>query len=208
MKRPFARSARSRWRRRSPLVLKGSWTWVKRSACTGLSLAYLGPTWRRPPTWTRGRSAGTRPVNSRPLFTIAAALRIPLTELAGMPAKHAAGPDRVLPRVQHGIEFTQRDDSSGELRITGDDDAALLLWGAAWLDEHRDWIIEVMRFQHPVGRATTGSRRPWSSSSPPPARSRRAPGLEAAPGTVVPRRSPDARVSGQGRWLAGAVVSG
>ena len=68
-------------------------------------------------------------MNSRPLFTIAAALRILLTVLAGMPAKHAAGPDRVLPRrVQHGIESPQRDDSSGELRITGDDDAALLLW--------------------------------------------------------------------------------
>ena len=110
-------------------------------------------------------------MNSRPLFTIAAALRIPLTELAGMPAKHAAGPDRVLPRVQHGIEFTQRDDSSGELRITGDDDAALLLWGAAWLDQHRDWIIEVMRFQHPVGRATTGSTATVVIElTPPPAR--------------------------------------
>ena len=90
----------------------------------------------------------------QPLFTvavaIAAALGIPHTELAGMPAEHAAGPDRVLPRVRHGIEFVQRDDSGGELRITGDDDAALLLWGAAWLDEHREWIISALRFQHPA----------------------------------------------------------
>jgi len=38
----------------------------------------------------------------QPLFTvavaIATALRIPLTELAGLSAEHAAGPDRVLPR--------------------------------------------------------------------------------------------------------------
>jgi hypothetical protein len=53
-------------------------------------------------------------------------------------------------RVRQGIEFIQRDDSNGELRITGDDDAGLLLWGAAWLDEHREWIINAMRFQHPA----------------------------------------------------------
>ena len=88
----------------------------------------------------------------RPLFTvavaIAAALRIPLAELAGLPTEHAAGPDRPPPRIRHGIEFTHRDDSNGQLRITGDDDAALPLWGAAWLDEHREWIIDAMRFQH------------------------------------------------------------
>jgi transcriptional regulator with XRE-family HTH domain len=98
----------------------------------------------------RGYEAGER----QPLFTvavaIAAALGIPLTELAGMPAEHAAGPDRVLPRVRHGIEFTAHGESGGELRITGDDDAALLLWGAQWLDEHRDWIITDVRFQHPA----------------------------------------------------------
>ncbi len=59
----------------------------------------------------------------QPLFTvavaIASALGIPLAELAGLPAEHAAGPARVLPRVRHGIEFIQRGDSSGELRITG-----------------------------------------------------------------------------------------
>jgi transcriptional regulator with XRE-family HTH domain len=96
----------------------------------------------------------------QPLFTvavaIAAALGIPLTELAGMPAEHASGADRVLPRVRHGIEFIQRDDSNGELRITGDDDAALLLWGAAWLDEHREWIISAMRFQHPARQGDDG----------------------------------------------------
>ncbi|MGH3278927.1 MAG: helix-turn-helix transcriptional regulator [Trebonia sp.] len=90
----------------------------------------------------------------QPLFTvavaIATALRVPLTELAGLQAEHAEGTDRVLPRVRHGIEFTTRDDSNGELRITGDDDAAILLWGAAWLDEHREWIIDAMRFQHPA----------------------------------------------------------
>jgi hypothetical protein len=52
----------------------------------------------------------------------------------------------VLPRVRQGIEFIQRGESNGELRITGDDDAGLLLWGAQWLDEHRDWIITAMGF--------------------------------------------------------------
>lgn len=55
-------------------------------------------------------------------------------------------PDPVFPRVRQGIEFIAHDDSNGELRITGDDDAGLLLWGAQWLDEHRDWIITAMRF--------------------------------------------------------------
>lgn len=54
----------------------------------------------------------------------------------------------VFPRVRHGIEFIARSEDSGELRITGDDDAGLLLWGAQWLDQHRDWIITAMRFQH------------------------------------------------------------
>lgn len=76
----------------------------------------------------------------QPLFTvavaIAAALGIPLAELAGLPAENAAGPDRALPRVRHGIEFIQRDDSSGELRITGDDDAARASTGA-WQREPR-----------------------------------------------------------------------
>jgi hypothetical protein len=58
-------------------------------------------------------------------------------------------PAPVFPRVRQGIEFIAHDDSNGELRITGDDDAGLLFWGAQWLDEHRDWIIEGMRFQHP-----------------------------------------------------------
>jgi hypothetical protein len=59
-------------------------------------------------------------------------------------------PAPVFPRVRQGIEFTARDDSNGELRITGDDDAGLLYWGAQWLDEHRDWIITAMRFQYPA----------------------------------------------------------
>jgi transcriptional regulator with XRE-family HTH domain len=90
----------------------------------------------------------------QPLFTVAAAiatgLGIPLTELAGVPARHATGPDRVLPHVRQGIQFIQHDQANGELRITGDDDAALLLWGAQWLDEHRDYIITAMRLEHPI----------------------------------------------------------
>ena len=62
----------------------------------------------------------------------------------------------VFPRVRQGIEFIQRDESDGELRITGDDDAGPRLWGAQWLDEHRDWIIAAMRFQHRLSRATRG----------------------------------------------------
>lgn len=98
----------------------------------------------------RRYEAGEQQPLSTVAVAIATALRIPLTELAGLQAEHAEGTDRVLPRVRHGIEFTTRDDSNGELRITGDDDAAILLWGAAWLDEHREWIIDAMRFQHPA----------------------------------------------------------
>jgi hypothetical protein len=58
---------------------------------------------------------------------IAAALRVPLAELAGLPAEPAAGSAQTLPRVRHGIEFSARDYSNGELRVTGDDDAAVLL---------------------------------------------------------------------------------
>lgn len=113
----------------------------------------------------------------QPLFTvavaIAAALGIPLTELAGLPAQHAVGPDRVPPRVRHGIEFTAHGEDNGELRITGDDDAALLLWGAQWLDEHRDWIITGIRFQHPVrpgdeGLTATVVLQLTSPGQPPP----------------------------------------
>jgi hypothetical protein len=58
-------------------------------------------------------------------------------------------PVSAFPRVRHGIEFTAHDDSNGELRITGDDDAGLLYWGAQWLDEHREWTITGLRFQYP-----------------------------------------------------------
>ena len=65
----------------------------------------------------------------QPLFTVVAAiatgLGIPLTELAGVPARHATGPDQELPHVRQGIQFIQNDQINGELRITGDDDAAL-----------------------------------------------------------------------------------
>jgi transcriptional regulator with XRE-family HTH domain len=90
----------------------------------------------------------------QPLLTVAAAiamaLRVPLSELAGLPADPAAGPGRVLPHVRHGIEFSARGDSNGELRVTGDDDAAVLLWAAAWLDEHRDWSIADITFKYPA----------------------------------------------------------
>jgi hypothetical protein len=47
-------------------------------------------------------------------------------------------------------EFSARDDSNGELRVTGDDDAAVLMWAAAWLDEHRDWTVTGIRFLYPA----------------------------------------------------------
>jgi transcriptional regulator with XRE-family HTH domain len=115
----------------------------------GMTQADLATAARVEPRQIRRYEAGEQ----QPLITVAvalaAALEIPLTELAGLPAEPAAGPDRVLPRW-HGIEFKARDDSNGELRITGNDDAALFLWGAQWLDEHRDWIITAIRFQHPA----------------------------------------------------------
>jgi hypothetical protein len=52
-----------------------------------------------------------------------------------------AAPALVLPWIRHGIEFVSLGESGGELRVTGGDDASLLLWGAQGLDEHRDWII-------------------------------------------------------------------
>jgi hypothetical protein len=56
----------------------------------------------------------------------------------------------VLPHVRQGIQFIQHDQANGELRITGDDDAALLLWGAQWLDEHRDQRDPVSRVATPI----------------------------------------------------------
>jgi hypothetical protein len=55
-----------------------------------------------------------------------------------------------MPRVRQGIQFIRQDEDNGELRVTGDDDAGLLLWAAQWLDEHRDYIITAIRFQHPA----------------------------------------------------------
>lgn len=56
------------------------------------------------------------------------------------------------PRVRHGIQFIELDRGrgDGELRVTGDDDAGLLLWAAQWLDEHREYIITDIRFEHPA----------------------------------------------------------
>jgi transcriptional regulator with XRE-family HTH domain len=90
----------------------------------------------------------------QPLLTVAAAiataLRIPLSELAGMPALPAEGTSRGLPRARHGIQFIELDPGrgDGELRVTGDDDAGILLWAAQWLDEHREYIITGMQFVH------------------------------------------------------------
>ncbi len=50
-------------------------------------------------------------------------------------------------RVPHGIQFVELDHINGELRVTGDDDAALLLWAAQWLDEHRGVIITAVPFE-------------------------------------------------------------
>ena len=52
------------------------------------------------------------------------------------------------PRIKQGIQFIQTDQINGELRIIGEDDAASLLWAAQWLDEHREYMITDMRFEH------------------------------------------------------------
>jgi len=52
-----------------------------------------------------------------------------------------------MPRVRHGIQFTELDQIRGELRVTGDHDAAMLLWAAQWLDEHRGFVVTAMRFE-------------------------------------------------------------
>ena len=54
------------------------------------------------------------------------------------------------PRVRQGIQFIEQNEADGELRVTGDDDAGMLLWAAQWLDEHREYIITGMRFEHPA----------------------------------------------------------
>jgi len=56
------------------------------------------------------------------------------------------------PRIKQGIQFVQTDQINGELRIIGEDDAASLLWAAQWLDEHREYIITAMRFEHSPSR--------------------------------------------------------
>ena len=55
------------------------------------------------------------------------------------------------PRIKQGIQFVQTDQINGELRIIGEDDAASLLLAAQWLDEHREYIITAMRFEHSPG---------------------------------------------------------
>jgi hypothetical protein len=104
-----------------------------------------------------------------PLFTaavaIAAALRVPLAELAGLSAELAAGSAQTPPRVRRGIEFSARDDLSGGLRVTGDDDAAVHQWAGAWLDEHRDWAVTGITFRYRAVPGTRGRQRPWCSNS-------------------------------------------
>jgi len=139
----------------------------------------------------------------QPLLTvaaaIAAALRVPLAELAGLPADPAAGPGRVLQHVRHGIEFSARGDSNGELRVTGDDDAAVLLWAAAWLDEHRDWSIADITFQYPAwpgheGTTATVVIELVPGNAP-------AGGHAAAAGALGPRGASDACVEVSGRQV-------
>ena len=77
----------------------------------------------------------------------------------------------MLPHVRHGMQFTEldRDRGDGELRVTGDDDAGLLLWAAQWLDEHRDYIITAMRFEYladPGDEASTTATVVISLASP------------------------------------------
>jgi hypothetical protein len=62
------------------------------------------------------------------------------------------GNDRMPGRIRQGIQFIEldRDRGDGELRITGDDDAGMLLWAAQWLDEHREYMITAMHFQYPA----------------------------------------------------------
>jgi hypothetical protein len=103
----------------------------------------------------------------------------------------------VLPRVRQGIDFIQRDESDGELRITGDDNVGLLLWGcavarrASRLDHHRDEVPA----PGSAGRRGDYSDRGHRAHLPGPAPAG-PPEFEATTGTVVPRRSPDARVAG------------
>jgi hypothetical protein len=111
--------------------------------------------------------------------------------VAGLPAEPVAGSAQTLPRVRHGIEFSARDDSNGELRVTGDDDAAVLLW-AAWLDEYRDWVVTALTFRYPAVPGARGRQRPWCSNS----LARGCPGLRTwgRGWDRGPTGSPDARV--------------
>ena len=52
----------------------------------------------------------------------------------------------MIPRVRHGIQFVQLDQINSELQVVGDDDAAMFLWAAQWLDEHRGFIVTGVRF--------------------------------------------------------------
>jgi hypothetical protein len=136
---------------RSPLVLKGSWTWVKLSACAGQSLGCPRPPWRKPP----GGHAADPTVRDR---RVAAAVqrgrghrRGP--SRSGSRAGRAAGgtccrvgPDAAARPARHRVQ--RADDSNGELRVTGDDDAAVLLWAVAWLDEHHDWAVTGITFRY------------------------------------------------------------
>jgi hypothetical protein len=69
------------------------------------------------------------------------------------------------PRVRQGIQFIEQDEANGELRVTGDDDARMLLWAAQWLDEHREYIITAMRASSTRQSPATRPASPRPSSS-------------------------------------------
>jgi hypothetical protein len=110
-----------------------------------------------------------------------------------MDVDEGAGSDRVPPRVRQGIKFVAHDDSNGELRITGDDDAGLLLWGAQWLDEllwGAQWLDDQRAaVQYPAvprgDHGDCGHRARTHRDFP-----ARAPGCEAAARGVVARVPP------------------
>jgi hypothetical protein len=93
-------------------------------------------------------------------------------------------------RVRHGIQFVQLGKIKSELRVVGSDDAGMFLWAAQWLDEHRGFIVDTVRFEatpdlgdegdltatmvislnhagEPPGGREPGRLGPWSHGVPP-----------------------------------------
>ena len=52
------------------------------------------------------------------------------------------------PLIRESIQFTQLDSLNGELRVKSEDDTAILLWAAQWLDEHRQFAISGVHLEH------------------------------------------------------------